>query len=107
MQANRLHPLVDQAGVLPRAHVMFVIDPAREGLVFDRTSTPLEPSKKADLLAPAPWPTRIALRYLAAINDAERFSTRMPASLAARTKAFRAIVELMTPSIAKAHAFLA
>jgi len=44
---NRSHPFVNQAGVLPRAHVVGVIDPARERIIYDRAATPFEPTDKA------------------------------------------------------------
>ena len=61
-RTNRGDPFVYQAGVLPRAHVVGVIDPARECIVVDRATTPFKPSQKAgsdvagDLKLD--WPTR-------------------------------------------------
>ena len=46
-QTNRGHPFVDQARVLPSAHVAGVIDAARERIVFDGTSSAFKPSLKA------------------------------------------------------------
>ena len=64
-RTNRGDPFVYQAGVLPRAHVVGVIDPARECIVVDRAPTPFKPSQKAgsdvagDLKLD--WPTRLLL----------------------------------------------
>ena len=46
-QADRGHPFVNEAGVLPRPHVLGVVDPARECIVVDRAATSFEPSQKA------------------------------------------------------------
>lgn len=44
---HRGHPFVNRAGVLPRAHVVGVIDPARECIVVDRTHASLGSGQKA------------------------------------------------------------
>ena len=44
-QSDRSHPLVNEARILPRAHMARVIDPAREGIILDRAATPFEPSQ--------------------------------------------------------------
>src|SRR3546814_872117 len=47
MHTGRGHPLVDQGGVLPLAHVVCGLDPAREGIVLDSTAAPFEPGQQA------------------------------------------------------------
>lgn len=46
-QTDRGHPLVNEACILPRAHMFCVIDSAREYIVFDRAASPLQPGQKA------------------------------------------------------------
>lgn len=46
-QSDCAHSLIDQARVLPRAHVACVINPARERIVVDRATASIKPSQKA------------------------------------------------------------
>lgn len=41
-QTNRGHSLINEAGVLPRAHVICVVDPAWESIVLDCAAAPFE-----------------------------------------------------------------
>lgn len=41
------HPFIEQAGILPCAHMAGGIDPAWKGVVVDRPATPLKPGKQA------------------------------------------------------------
>ena len=46
-QPDSGHPLVDQAGILPRTDMPGVIDPARKGEVVKRAASAVEPSQHA------------------------------------------------------------
>jgi hypothetical protein len=46
-QTDRRHPFIDQACLLPRAHVLRLIDPARKRVVLDRAASSFEPCQQA------------------------------------------------------------
>jgi hypothetical protein len=46
-QADGSHPFVDQARIVPRAHMVRVIDTTREHLDLDRIATSFEPCQQA------------------------------------------------------------
>lgn len=46
-EADRGHPLVDQASILPCAHVVRVIDPAWKSIILNGAAAPFQPGQQA------------------------------------------------------------